>query len=59
MSKWAVRVWAWCREELSFRLKLHASHPPILAPTTTADISSYRNNLFELRHPLGCIMFLH
>jgi len=59
MSKGTVRVWAWCREELSFHLKLHASHPPHLALTTTTDISPYRNNFPELRYPIDCNMFVH
>jgi hypothetical protein len=59
MSKVAVRVWAWCREELSFHLKLHASQPPHLAPTTTTDISPYRNNFTQLRYSVDCNMFIH
>jgi hypothetical protein len=47
------------REELSFHLKLHASHPPHVVPTTTTDISPYRNNFPELRYPIDCNMFIH
>jgi hypothetical protein len=54
-----MRVWAWCREELSFHLKLHASQPPHLAPTTTIDISPYRNNFTQLRYSVDCNMFIH
>lgn len=55
----AVHVWARCREELSFHLKLHASHPPHLAPTTTTDISPHRNDLPELRYTVKCNILLH
>ena len=59
--KRAVHVWARCRKELSFHLKLHASQStsPHLAPTTTIDISPYRNNLPELRCTPDCNMPLH